>query len=205
MSGNCKVLLVGYEGFSRYWPNPAGELVMDLDGENILGCTVESQTLPVSLDEVKVGLPKMLKDATIALGVGLDPKATIPRLETAAVNIAHFVIPDVSGNRVEVEEILPGEPLTLPTGLPYGKIYKRCKDRNLPLRIGLGTGTYLCNTMAYILHYWSSKTSKPAGFIHIPPDTQTTMRIGEEGGIPRWLLREVLHCIIETILEELHS
>lgn len=205
MHGDCKILLIGYEGFSRYWPNPAGELVMDLEGKTILECRIKSHTLPVSLNEVRQNLPGMLNDATIALGVGLDPKATIPRLETAAVNVAHFVTPDVEGMRVEVEEILPGEPLALPTGLPYKKIYQRCKDRNLPLRLGLGTGTYLCNTMAYILHNWSRKTSRPAGFIHIPPDTQTTMRIREGKGMPRWLLREVLLCIIETIVDVLSS
>lgn len=199
----CRILVVGYEGFSRYWPNPAGELASSLDGLVIGGCRVKGETLPVSLYSVKARLPVLLRGVDAAVGLGLDPSARHPRLELAAVNMAHYRVPDVEGRRAILEAIVDGAPLALPTGLPYKTVYEECSERGLPLSPGLGTGTYLCNTMAYLLHYWSMETGRPAGFIHIPPDTATVMRVGGGYGVPRWLLLETLTCVLSAVAREL--
>lgn len=201
----CTVILIGYEGFSKYWPNPAGELVTRFDGLVINGCRLRGVTIPVSISAVKSRLGVFLADADLAIGVGLAPNARIPRLELAAVNLLHFKVPDESGVKVEAAEIIEDGPLTLPTGLPFKAIYHRCREEGLPFTLGLGTGTYLCNTMAYLLHAWSRETGKPAGFIHIPPDTNTAMRSMLSHGLPLWIMEKVLHCVIDESMRKLEE
>jgi pyroglutamyl-peptidase len=195
----CRILVVGYEGFQTYWPNPAGEIAASLDGALIGDCKVRAVTIPVELERVRREIPPLLPDYNAAIGIGLDPRAFFPRLELAAVNIAHFRVPDNSGKKAELEKIVEDGPQVLPTGLPFEKIYYNCKERNLPLHPGLGTGTFLCNTLAYTLHYWSHKSGRPAGFIHIPLDTHTAMRLGASRGLPRWLIRDAIICVLESI------
>ncbi len=196
----CRVLLVGFEGFSSFWPNPAQELVESLDGISVGRCSVESATIPVKLSEVR-SLYASLEESnyTLVLGVGLATKATKARLELAAVNLVDY---DEGrfGEKRTLEPVLGGKPFLLPTGLPYRSIIGECRERGLDLRPGNAAGTYMCNALAYVLHAWAWNYRRPAGFIHVPPDTGTAMRLGLKNFMPRRELRETLLCIVQTVL-----
>jgi len=192
----CKLLLVGFEGFSKYWPNPAETLVGRLDGLQAGGCIVEAKTIPVSLQAVKQ-LAGSLEGYQAIMGVGLAPTARRPRLELAAVNLVDYSEP--RGGEARLTPIVEDAPLTLPTGLPYREIIQACRSKGLPLDPGASIGTYMCNALAYTLHLHSQKTGVPAGFIHIPPDTATAMRLNMRNYTPTWILEETLKCIIHTL------
>lgn len=193
----CRILLLGFDGFHRYWPNPAGELALSLSGYRARECVVDARLVPVSLEGVRSLLGEGVLDGYSAVvGLGLDPAAREPRLELVASNVAYYREPRAS--KAVFEEVIPDGPLALPTGLPYRRLVEECRGRGLPLRVGASVGTYMCGAMAYVLHYWSQTRGRPAGFIHVPPDTSTAMKLGLGRWVPAWLLRETMTCVLDV-------
>ncbi len=200
----CRILIIGYSGFREYQWNPAEAVAEKLRGRRIAGCIVESHVVPVSFSMVRKVIPRLLEsvDPAVALGVGLAPSAKSVLLELAAANYAYFEVGDEDGFKSAGEEVVTGGPMVVHTTLPVGAVLGRCREeKGLPLRPSVTIGTYLCGTLGYILMKWGSETGRPAGFIHIPPDTSLAMKLGLKNYISLRDAVDSVECILEATLE----
>lgn len=200
----CKVLVIGYTGFREYQWNPAEAVAERLNGRRLVGCIVESHVIPVSISAVRKVVPRLLEsvDPAVALGVGLAPSARSVLLELAAANYAYFEVEDEGGYKTGGEEVEPGGPRVVYTTIPVEAVISKCKSgRGLPLRPNVTIGTYLCGALGYILMRWGIEVGRPAGFVHIPPDTDSAMKLGLSNYISLRDAVDSVECILEATLE----
>lgn len=199
----CRVLLLGFTGFREYQWNPAEEVAVRLDGSTVSGCTVNSRVVPVSLKTVRGLVPRLLGEAKpdMALGVGLAPSARSVLLELAAANHAFFDVGDEDGYRAGGEEVLPGGPPVAHTTIPVARVLRECRAaRGLPLRPSVSIGTYLCGALGYTLMRWGMEEGRPAGFLHIPPDTGLAMKLGLPNHLSLRDTIDTVRCVIEATM-----
>lgn len=197
----CRILVVGYSGFREYQWNTAEAVAVRLHGLRVGGCSVESRVVPVSLKAVKSLVPGLLEelDPAAALGVGLAPSARSVLLELAAANYAYFEAPDEEGYRSPGEEVAPGGPRVVHTTLPVDSIVGECRrGRGLPVRPSVSIGTYLCGVLGYTLMKWGLEKGRPAGFIHVPPDTGLAMKLGLGNYLSIRDIVDSVKCVLEV-------
>ena len=195
--------MLGYSSFGPYTHNPAEEIALGLNGSTIGGCKVIGVGLRVSASEVRGRVPRLLEEADpeLALGVGLNPAASKPVLEAAAANLMHFEAPDMDGFKASVEPIDPDGPPVAHARLPIRRIHRECTGhRGLPLRVSVGIGSYLCNTLGYLVMRWASERGRLGGFLHVPPHSTLALRLGLGNSLPLHLMVELVECIIEESL-----
>jgi pyrrolidone-carboxylate peptidase len=195
---------MGYTGFRKYQWNPAEAVAERLNGRRVAGCIVESHVMPVSLSALRKIVPKLLEtvDPAMALGVGLAPSARSALLELAAANYAYFEVEDEGGYKSSGEEVEPGGPRVVHTTIPVEAVMSECKSRRgLPLRPSVTIGTYLCGALGYMLMRWGIEAGRPAGFIHVPPDTGLAMKLGLSNYISLRDAVDSVECILEATLE----
>ena len=204
-TGSCSVLLLGYSHFASYTHNPSEEVAGRLDGGVIRGCRVRGVSIPVSTRYVLEEVPRLLEneDPTLALGLGLNPRVNLVVLEAASANILHYRAPDEDGVRREAEPIDPEGPRVLAPTIDVVRAYRACRDRGLPVTIGVSIGTYLCNALAYTIERWASRRGRLGGFLHLPPHTTLALRLGLPSYQSLDLIVESVECVIEESLEAL--
>ncbi|MET1102069.1 MAG: hypothetical protein ABWW69_06315, partial [Pyrodictiaceae archaeon] len=154
-----------------------------------------------SFNRVKHIVPNILRriDPSIVVGVGLNPSLDTVVVEAASVNIASFRIKDEDGYKADFEAIIEKGPLVEATTMPLKEIYEECTvKRRLRIRVGATIGTYLCNTLGYIIMNWAKRNNKVGGFLHIPPDTDLAMRLGLEHYMSLNEIIEAVKCAIES-------
>jgi pyroglutamyl-peptidase len=204
-TGSCRVLLLGYSHFAGYTHNPSEEVAERLDGELVRGCRVKGLSIPVSTRYVLEEVPRILEsvDPTLALGLGLNPRASLVVLEAASANILHYRSPDEEGVRRDAELIDPEGPRVLAPTIDVARAYRGCKNRGLPVTIGVSIGTYLCNALAYTIERWASQRRRLGGFLHLPPHTTLALRLGLSNYQSLDLIVESVKCVVEESLKAL--
>jgi pyroglutamyl-peptidase len=91
-------------------------------------------------------------------------------IERVAVNLMDYRIPDNSGKTMVDTPIRPDGPAAYFTTLPGRSILERLLAEGIPAELSLSAGAYLCNQVLFTLldHLAKTKSSTPAGFIHLP-------------------------------------
>ena len=192
------ILLTGFKPFDNYYYNTSEIVVDELNNSSIKGYRVVGVVLPVSL---KRSL-KLLDDAIakynprLILGLGLHPRSKWVVLELAASGVVDY---DRDEDGLSYHAYSIGRRLVLETQLPYKTVYQHCRvRRSLPLRLGLSTGSFLCNAIAYRIHEHALRLGVPGGFLHLPFDTNTAMRLRTSTHLPLSLIVETVRCVIEA-------
>ncbi len=200
------ILVSGFSYYGRYVYNVSGQVAEDLDGTTIRGFRVVGTVLPVSLRRALPMLRKLLEEyrPVLVVSTGLHPAANAVLIELAAANTAYFSSPDVEGYRARLEPLEPEGPPVAYTGLPVRRIVEECAEaRGLKLRPSVSIGTYLCNAVGYTVMSYSSRTGVPGGFLHLPPSTDTAMRLGLRNMLPYREILEAVRCVVEVSAETL--
>jgi pyroglutamyl-peptidase len=204
--GRCTILVSGFTVYGGFQLNPSEEIARMLNGSVIGGCRVESVVLPVSLRKAPRMLAEKLESLkpSLALGLGLSPRARKVTLELAAVSVAHYPdYPDEDGYKAFYEPLPGAHGLeALETRLPLPDVLSECSRRNLPLTASLSAGTYLCNAVAYTIHRYAVENKVPGGFLHLPPTTELQLRHNLPHSIPLNIQAETVKCVIETSLRK---
>ncbi len=195
-----KVLVVGFLPFYRYTHNSCVYVVEELGSK--YGFT--TYLIPVSLKYIRSELRKTIETTKpdIVVGIGMDTRARRVRIELAAANVASFPVPDIDGYKPLLEEIYPGAPRVLEFDIPVKLVCKECiTRRRLPIEVGLAIGTYLCNALAYTLAMLSKDLGFRAAFLHIPPSTDTAMKLGLqiEYSLPLNDIVECIKCVVDVL------
>jgi len=168
-----KVLITGFEPFGKHTINPSLELTNTLPGIIDEDIKLNKMILPVDHECAPKVLLDHLRhwDPDIVLCFGLAPERSKICLERVAINLMDFQIPDNAGVKVSETPIIIDGPAAYFSNLPIQDLLSKLLDDNIPARISLTAGSYLCNQIFYTLMHEIESYQLPikAGFIHLPP------------------------------------
>jgi pyroglutamyl-peptidase len=167
-----KVLLTAFEPFGGQSLNPSQEVVRVLQGVTFEGLSLEICVLPVerfrAIDRTLEAMKRFTPDVVVMLGEAGG--RTGITLETIAVNLDDFRIPDAAGQQPRGEPIVGSGPLELHATLPVQRLVERLTKEGFPVTRSVDAGRYLCNRLFYVVLYTVAQMGlhTQAGFIHLP-------------------------------------
>ncbi|ARQ00890.1 pyroglutamyl-peptidase I [Pseudorhodoplanes sinuspersici] len=181
-ASRVKLLITGFGPFPGAPKNPTGPLIRALKRKlrSHPDVQVDTHVFRTTYAAVDRNLPRLIarKKPDTLLMFGLATQSRGLRIETQARNrIAPF--PDAAGIIPEARKIANGGPRTIPIRAPKAALLRAAKSSDLPARLSVNAGNYLCNYL-----YWHAlesvgRTGGPhrAAFIHVPPlDAPKTAR-----------------------------
>ena len=160
-----KVLLTGFEPFGKATLNPSGEIVKQINGDNIV-----TAILPVAYAqsaEALLGLIEHHKpDVVICLGQAEGRTQITP--EKVAINLDDARLPDNAGVQRSDVKILNDGPDAYFTTLPVKEMVDAAKTAGVPASVSLSAGAFLCNHVFYVAQNKFAGTKVRSGFVHVP-------------------------------------
>ena len=191
-----KVLLTGFEPFGKATLNPSGEIVKQINGDNIV-----TAILPVAYAqsaEALLGLIEHHKpDVVICLGQAEGRTQITP--EKVAINLDDARLPDNAGVKRSDVKILDNGPDAYFTTLPIQEMVDAARAAGVPASVSLSAGAFLCNHIFYVAQDALRGTKVRSGFVHVPlMDEQA----GEFPGLPTMPLDQMIKAV-RTMLEVL--
>ena len=166
-----KILLTAFEPYGNRTKNSSQEVLMRLQ-KTYTGCKIVKQLLPVDTVRAPSLLVDILQndDYQVVICMGEASGIRWVQLERLAVNWLDFPIADNAGAQIDDELIHPGGAAAYFSSLPIRRLEQVLKNREIPVKLSMSAGSYLCNQVFYTLMNYLDKESKdiPAGFIHLP-------------------------------------
>jgi len=107
----------------------------------------------------------------ITILCGQAPGRNRLSLETVALNVLDFRVPDAVGYQPRDVPAIDGQPLARRSRLPLGEASEHLKSEGYPTVLSWHAGTFLCNHALYLTLDWLAKNGTPdhdALFLHIP-------------------------------------
>jgi pyroglutamyl-peptidase len=175
-----KVLLTAFEPFGGQSLNPSQEAVRVLQGVTFEGISLETCVLPVerfrAIDRALEAIKRFTPDVVVMLGEA-GGRAEIT-LETVAVNLDDFQIPDAAGQQPRGEPIVDSGPPELYATLSVQALVDRLTTAGYPAALSSDAGRYLCNRLLYVVLYTIAQAGvhTQAGFIHLPYLPEQTLQ-----------------------------
>lgn len=165
-----KLLITGFGPFAQHEKNASWEGVDRARPILPPDWQLEKLHVPVRWREAPEHVIGALADdvrAIVAFGQADDPEI---RLERIAVNATNRTIEDVDGERFDAEHIEPDGPPAYYTGLPYQRLLTALRRDQIPTRVSLHAGGYLCNFTFYrVMHHVHHRRGDlVGGFVHVP-------------------------------------
>ena len=191
-----KVLLTGFEPFGNASLNPSGEIVKQINGDNIV-----TAILPVayaqSAERLLVLIAEHNPDVVICLGQAEGRKEITP--ERVAINLDDARLADNEGVLRNDVKILADGPDAYFSTLPVKEIVEAIKASGVPAAVSLSAGAFLCNHVFYVAQNRFAGAKIRSGFVHVPlMDEQA----GEFPGLPTMPLDQMVKAV-RTMLEVL--
>lgn len=158
------ILVTGFEPFGGGETNPSWDAVRLLP-EAIGGHAVHTLCLPVTYQEsgdlLMEEIDRLNPTLVVCCGVAAGRTAVTPEL--VAVNWRMASIADNAGVMYTGEKICPDGPAAYMTDLPLTGMVAALQANDLPGKISLSAGSYVCNDLYYRL------LARMQGvFIHVP-------------------------------------
>ena len=191
-----KVLLTGFEPFGKATLNPSGEIVKQINGNDIV-----TAILPVAYAQSAERLLALIAehnpDVVICLGQAEGRMHVTP--ERIAINLDDARLADNEGVIRNDVPIVVGGPVAYESTLPIKEIVKAINDAGVPATVSLSAGAFLCNHVFYVAQDHFKDTKVRSGFVHVPlMDEQA----GEFPGLPTMPLDQMVKAV-RTMLEVL--
>ncbi|MFP4001584.1 MAG: pyroglutamyl-peptidase I [Thermoplasmata archaeon] len=205
-TGINRLLITGFDPFGGESVNPASEVVLELDGEEINGCEIIAKEIPTvygkSAEVVKEMIDEVEPDVVLHIGQASGTHGI--RVERFAVNINDARIEDNEGNQPIDEVIVEDGPAAYWTTIPTRKIVEAVKDAGIPSFLSYTAGTFVCNHVIYSTANYVEENNLPIhyGFIHVPflPE-QAVDKDNQPPSMAKETIKEALIVAIETITE----
>ncbi|WEG36425.1 pyroglutamyl-peptidase I [Amygdalobacter nucleatus] len=166
-----KILLTGFTPFNGETVNPAWEAVKLLASPSS-ELELYKLEVPTAYDEAAQlicnEIDKIQPDYVLALGQAGG--VTCLNIEYVGINCQAANIPDNKGVRREYVQIDAKGPAAYFATLPVLKLVKALQEANIPAKVSLSAGTFVCNDVLYsILHHCATRKLKSkCGFLHVP-------------------------------------
>lgn len=192
------VLLTGFEPFGGAASNPGWQAVRALHGTRIAGHRIVARELPVEFGESLKRLRAMIREVRpdVVICVGLAASRGAVSLERIAINLDDARIPDNAGRQPIDTAIVEGGPAAWFSSLPIKAIHAAIGAAGIPVEVSQTAGTYVCNHVFYgLMHALRRRRRVRAGFIHVPPTTDTDPR-----GLPPDAIVKALRIAVRTTL-----
>jgi pyroglutamyl-peptidase len=184
-----KVLLTGFEPFGTATTNPSGEIVKQINGDNIV-----TAILPVayaqSAEKLLALIAEHNPDVVISLGQAEGRTAITP--EKVAINLDDARLADNEGVMRNDVKILDNGPDAYFSTLPINEIVDAIKAQGIPASVSLSAGAFLCNHVFYVAQNKFAGTNVRSGFVHVPlMDSQAS----EFPGLPTMPLDQMVTAV----------
>ncbi|MEM1337515.1 MAG: pyroglutamyl-peptidase I [Bacteroidota bacterium] len=168
------VLITGFNKFGNLSYNPSQLLVEELERRRYSyeGINLNTLVLPTEFKQSEQLLIKALKalNPKVALLLGVAQNTLLPSFERVALNINDTDAPDNCGFCPKgVINKADGKNAYF-TKFPIEKIIQKLDDIGIRIAISNHAGTYVCNHVYYIAHYFIEKENMKTlcCFLHIP-------------------------------------
>ena len=159
------ILLTGFEPFGTATSNPSGEIVKQINGENIV-----TAILPVAYAQSAERLLSLIEqhnpDVVICLGQAEGRTHVTP--EKVAINLDDARLADNEGVLRSDMKILENAPDAYFSTLPIKDMVEAIKSQGIPAAVSLSAGAFLCNHVFYVAQNKFAGTAVRSGFVHVP-------------------------------------
>ncbi|MDP9138340.1 MAG: pyroglutamyl-peptidase I [Pseudomonadota bacterium] len=166
------ILVTGFEPYGGRGSNPAHAAMQAVDGLVIDGVEVVGRGLAVSIASLMPSLEALFAELRPAamVGLGLCPGEPVIRIERIGINLADFEIADNEGRLLRDDLVVRRGAGARFTTLPVREIETALLAANIPARLSVTAGTYLCNACLYGLLEIAERYPPPipCGFLHLP-------------------------------------
>lgn len=195
----AKCLLTAFEPYDRWKANSSWLTLVELTRELPVEPKLTTRLYPVDFAVARERLQKDLAGGyDFVLHLGQAPGSSAIRIETIGLNVggrSHLSADDF-------RPLITDGPVAYRSALPAARWAQKLRSAGIPAHISFHAGTYLCNALLYLTHYYidRQKLSTRASFIHVPLAPQQV--IGEREEIPS-LSPAVGAAGIRLILEDL--
>jgi pyroglutamyl-peptidase len=167
-----KLLLTGFEPFGDSEVNPSEEVVKGLSKHHLSAVELVTTILPVDKEAGPAKLIQKFEEtrpkAVVCLGEAGGRMVIC--IERIAINLMDYRIEDNVGNLIKAQPIVLDGSAAFFCTLPVQAIVEGLKEADIPSRLSLSAGAFLCNHVIYTLlyHLETHNMEIPAGFIHLP-------------------------------------
>ena len=159
------ILLTGFEPFGTATSNPSGEIVKQINGENIV-----TAILPVAYAQSAERLLSLIEqhnpDVVICLGQAEGRTHVTP--EKVAINLDDARLADNEGVLRSDMKILENAPDAYFSTLPIKDMVEAIKSQGIPAAVSLSAGAFLCNHVFYVAQNKFAGSNVRSGFVHVP-------------------------------------
>lgn len=178
-----RVAVLAYGSWARAEENPPEVILRALEARGCDVVAVEPHYVPVDGAGLLGRVEAVLDGGPDALiGIGLAAGSAAIRMETTAINMRDYRVPDVRGAQPRGEVILPGGPVGYASDLPNGAIVEALRGAEIPAVLSHSAGTHCCNQMLYLARHLVEQRglATRCGFMHVP-FTHANMARSEPG------------------------
>ena len=159
------ILLTGFEPFGTATSNPSGEIVKQINGENIV-----TAILPVAYAQSAERLLSLIEqhnpDVVICLGQAEGRTQITP--EKVAINLDDARLADNEGVLRNDVKIIEHGPDAYFSTLPVKDMVEAVKTQGIPAAVSLSAGAFLCNHVFYVAQNKFAGSNVRSGFVHVP-------------------------------------
>ena len=173
-SHSLTVLVTGFGPFPGAPFNPTGPLVKRiarLRRPALAEIKIIPHVFATSYAAVDRELPRLIAEhkPRVLLMFGLAARAKYLRIETRARNVL-ALLPDVSGQSLRRNSILPGGSATLALPAQTRSLLTAARNACVPVMLSRDAGRYLCNYLCWRAAEASANDEGPrlAAFVHVP-------------------------------------
>lgn len=195
----ASVLITAFEPYDRWQANSSWLTVIELTKERPSEPKITTRLYPVDFRAAKAKLHEDLQaNYDYALLMGQAPGAATLRLESVGINVG-------GSSRQLPEEYQPlavDGPVAYQSSLPLAHWASKIRRAGVPTQVSYHAGTYLCNAMLYLAHYFVQQAGLKTRccFLHVP--LSTSQSISEREEIPSLSTGMAAHAL-RIILDEL--
>jgi pyroglutamyl-peptidase len=151
------VLITAFEPYDRWQANSSWQAVIEMTKDRPDEPKITTRLYPVDFRAAKAKLSEDLQaNFDFALHLGQAPGSTGIRLESIGINVG-----------------ASSQQLPYQSSLPLGKWAGMLRRAGIPAQVSYHAGTYLCNAMLYLSHYFTEQRGLKTRscFMHLPLST----------------------------------
>ncbi len=184
------ILLTAFDLYDEWEENSSWTALTEYLKEYGVAPDIITRRYPVNFALMKERLEADLQRGVRGvIHLGQRPGTAKLHLEALCVNVAGFT----KGTGSEFGSLIEGAPVAYRSQCPLGLWCDSLQRSGVPAEVSYHAGTYLCNAIMYLSHYWFAARSLnvPVVFVHTPLTIAESERTdGRFPGMQNHLLAE---------------
>lgn len=200
-----RVAVLAYGSWARAAENPPELILRALEARGCDVVTLEPHYVPVDGAGLAERVGAVLDGRPDALiGIGLAAGSAAIRMETTAINMRDYRVPDVNGAQPRGEVILPDGPVGYASDLPNDAIVDALRAADIPAVLSHSAGTHCCNQMLYLARHIVEERglATRCGFMHVPFTHANMARLEPGADVMPSMALDTLVDALEVVLAE---